>query len=165
MKKTNNAFLTAEIESVINWHFQILGKDINDQEMKVFFQVIVTDNPLFPSNEHIEVVLKAFFSAIHYGNAELKGTNIRSHSILINEWLKHRSTIRPTAKPENRSGKPEDWVYEPDQPLPADIDRNKARNLLFTIHSIYGTDTKRILNSDNFMHYIEKLKARAKGVA
>ena len=161
MKKNNTAFLTPDIVSIIDWHFQILGKDINEAERKLFFQVLVMDNPLFPQNEHIEVVLKAFFSAIHYGNAELKGTNIRAHSILINEWLKNRSTIRPHSKPqEDKSGKPDDWVYNPDEPLPAYIDRKKARELLGIIQSIYGSDSQRIMNSDNFMHYIDKLKAR-----
>jgi len=161
MKKTNNAFLTPEIAKIINWHFQILGKDISDSERKLFFQVLVTDNYLFPTNEHIEVVLKAFFSAIHYGNAELKGTNIRSHSILMNEWLKGRRTIRPqTKKVESASGKPNDWVYDPDEPLPSYITRSKAKELLETIYKIYGSDTQRVMNSDNFMHYIDKLKAR-----
>jgi hypothetical protein len=166
MIKSHNTYLTPDIEAVIDWHFQILGKDITDAERKLFFQVIVTDNALFPTNEHIEVVLKAFFSAIHYGNAELKGTNIRSHSILINEWLKHRSTIRPSSKPQyqDKGGKPEGWQYDPDEALPIDITRAKAKDLLHTIHKIYGTDTQRVMNSDNFMHYIEKLKDRYKGL-
>ena len=175
MKKTNSAYLTSEIESVINWHFQILGKDITDQEMKVFYQVIVTDNPLFPSNEHIEVVLKAFFSAIHYGNAELKGTNIRSHSVLINEWLKNRSTIRPVGKLDNRSGKPDDWIYDPNEPLPAEIDKDKALYLLNALAKWRGSSLEDwrykiikplpIGSAEGWRHYIDKLKARAKGIA
>jgi hypothetical protein len=165
MKKINASILTPEIESVINWHFQILGKQLTEQELKVFFQVIVTDNALFPLHEHIEVVLKSFFSAIHYGNAELKGTNIRSHSVLINEWLKNRSTIKPVNKKQEVMDKSDDWVYDPNETLPLDISTGKAKDLLYTIQSIYGSDKQRILNSDNFMHYIDKLKLRAKGLA
>jgi hypothetical protein len=175
MKKTNASIITAEIESVINWHYQILGKEITDQEMKVFFQVIVADNPLFPTNEHIEVVLKAFFSAIHYGNAELKGTNIRSHSVLINEWLKNRSTIRPVAKSENRSGKPDDWVYDPNEPLPADITKDRAVYLLNALARWRGSSLEDwrykmiqplpIGTANGWKHYIDKLKARVKGSA
>jgi hypothetical protein len=176
MIKSHNTYLTLDIEAVIDWHFQILGKDITDAERKLFFQVLVTDNPLFPTNEHIEVVLKAFFSAIHYGNAELKGTNIRSHSILINEWLKHRSTIRPANKPQSNklSGKPDDWVYDPDEPLPIEITKDKAVYLLNALAAWRGGKLEDwrhkviqplpVGSAEGWSHYIGKLKERAKGL-
>ncbi len=160
MKKNSYSTFTSEIEKVFDWHFQILGKDVSQEEKKLFFQVLVTNNPIFPNDEHIEVILKDFFSSIHYGSIELKGFSIRTHTIVLNEWLKNRTTIRPVSKKINNSAKPEDWVYDINEKLPEHIDRNKARELIGIIHSIYGSDTKRVIDSDNFMDYIDKLKQR-----
>jgi hypothetical protein len=176
MKKNNITFLTQDIEALIEWHYQILGKEITDADKKLFFEVIVQNNHNFPRHEHIELVLKAFFSAIHYGSVELKGTNVRSHAITFNEWIKGRETIRPVSKSQaNPNEKPDDWEYDPDEPLPIDITKEKAISLLNALATWRGSNLedwryKQILplpvgSANGWNHYIQKLKARAKGLA
>jgi hypothetical protein len=175
MKKSNSTIFTLDIENVIDWHFQILGKDISDAEKKLFYQVLVVDNASFPENEHIEVVLKAFFSAIHYGSAELKGTNIRSHSVLLNEWLKYRSTIRPSgALSPAKKDTVEQFTYDPDEPLPDEVTQERAIHLLKALAGWRGSQLDDWRNgivkplpvgsADNWRIYINKLKQRARGV-
>lgn len=153
--------VTPEIRAVLEWHFQILGKEINQSDLELMFQVLVRDNPNFPTNEYVEVILKDFFSAIHYGSTELKGVNIKSHATALSEWLKNRRSMSlPAANNQTIQGKPDNWRYDPDLPLPKEITRQKAKELLETIAKIYSGDMDRVFNNQNFMHYVNKLKAR-----
>jgi hypothetical protein len=146
-------------------HLRMMGKDVNTQEATTLLDAIVRNNPNFPTYETIEDMVSGFYNAVHYGSHELKSATLLAHTKSFGEWTKNRQTIRPVTKEDNKGGKPDDWKYNPDEPLPVDITAQRARDLLFTIHSIYGTDTKRVMNSDNFMHYIDKLKMRVKGLA
>ena len=141
-------------------HLRMMGKDDSTNEATMLLDALVRNNPNFPNYETIQELMSAFFNAIHYGSHELKSASLLAHTRSFAEWIKNRQTIRPVSKPENKGGKPDDWVYDPNEPLPAYINRAKARELLDIIHRIYGTDTQRVLNSDNFMHYIDKLKER-----
>lgn len=141
-------------------HLKMMGKDDSSNEATMLLDALVRNNPNFPNYETIEDIMSAFFNAIHYGSHELKSASLLAHTKSFGEWIKNRQTIRPVSKPENKGGKPDDWVYNPDEPLPVYITKAKARELMGIIQSIYGTDSQRVMNSDNFMHYIEKLRAR-----
>jgi hypothetical protein len=141
-------------------HLKMIGKDATTKESNELLDILVRNNPNFPKYDSIEDIIGGFFQAIHYGSHELKNATLLAHSRSFSDWIKNRATITPVDRPTDRSGKPDNWVYDPDEPLPAEINRAKAKELLHIIHNVYGNDTQRILNSDNFMHYIDKLKAR-----
>jgi hypothetical protein len=141
-------------------HLKMIGKDASAKESAELLDVLVRANKNFPYNEQIEEIMDAFFSAIHYGSHELKNATLLAHTRSFGEWIKNRSTIMPVSNEQDKSGKPEDWKYNPNEQLPKEIDRQKAKELLKIIHDVYGSDTQRVLNSNNFMDYIEKLKAR-----
>jgi hypothetical protein len=161
MKKIRPCILTPEIDDIFDYHFRVLGKYVTVHEKKLLFDLLVADNVNFPEHEHMEVVLKAFFSALHYGSVELKGTNTRAHAMAFTEWLRARTSMR-TATPEHSScpPKPDNWQYDPNEPLPADISKAKAKQLMDIIAKLYEGELDRVINNSNFMHYVNKLKAR-----
>jgi hypothetical protein len=141
-------------------HLKMIGKDATSKESTELLDVIVRNNPNFPNYDSIEDIVEGFFSAVHYGSHELKNASLLAHTRSFGEWIKNRSTIRPVEKQEKKSGKPDDWQYDPNEPLPGYITREKARELLYTIHEVYGNEIHRVTNSPNFVHYVNKLKHR-----
>jgi hypothetical protein len=164
-----------EATDIARKHLKMIGKDATSKEAVDLLDVIVRNNPNFPAYDEIEEIVDAFFKAIHYGSHELKNASLLAHSRSFTDWIKNRTSINPISQQANSSEKPNTWKYNPDEPLPSDIDSAKARNLLITLANWRGSDinewrTKHfelipVGTADGWMHYINKLKARAKGTA
>ena len=146
------------IES-IKWHLSMIGKPADTTTIYHILDQLVRNNPNFHNDYEIEETLDAFFKAIHYGSLELRNFTISAHTRLLNVYLNDRYKNKGSSD-EVRSEKPDTWVYDPDEPLPESITRDKAKELLNLIAKLYHNDMQRVTDSNNFMHYVNKLKAR-----
>lgn len=141
------------------WHLSMIGKPAEHNTIIHLLDQLVRNNPNFSIDYDIDEVIDAFFKAIHYGSLELRNFTISAHTRLLNVYLNDRFKHTNTSD-EIRSEKPDTWRYDPNEPLPTYIDRGKAKELLELIAKLYTNDMERVTNSSNFMHYINKLKAR-----
>lgn len=137
----------------------MIGKPADHTTINHILDQLVRHNPNFHSDYDIEETLDAFFKAIHYGSLELRNFTISAHTRLLNVYLNDRYKHKGSTD-EVRSEKPDTWVYDPDESLPPSITREKAKKLLNLIAKLYDNDMDRVTRSNNFMHYVNKLKAR-----
>jgi hypothetical protein len=155
----------------------MMGKDATTTDSKALLEAIVRNNPRFPDHEDIAEVVNAFYSSVHYGSTELRSSTLLAHTRSFNAWLEGRATIRlKDLKPTHGTvpPKPDNWKYDPDEPLPFHITAERAQALLFGLaqwrkgntidewRDQYGAPLKHIAIV-NWEHYIGKLKQRAKG--
>lgn len=149
------------------WHLSMIGKASERRAAIEILDAIVRNNPNFLMDLHIEDTVKAFFSAIHYGSHELKSATLSAHARSMSAFLEARSiTQRPaTTGSASCPEKPYDWRYDKDAPLPRDITKDKAYELLHILKDVYGSDVQRILRSPYWQHYIDKLKSRYHNLA
>jgi len=156
------------------WHLTMIGKSNERKNAVEILDAIVRNNPNFQQDLDITDTVYAFFSAIHYGSHELKNATLSSHARSMSAYLEARSATyarhdyQSTCPP-----KPENWQYDPDEPLPFDITSERAQGLLFGLtqwrngntigewRDQYGAPLKHIAIV-NWEHYISKLKQRAK---
>jgi hypothetical protein len=154
-----NDFTPKSIDLTKN-HLKMLGKEPDSKMAIELLNALVKYNPNFPRQESAEVILDAFYNAIHYGSLELRNSTLVAHTRAFSEWIKGRTNIRPVQNYESVPPKPDDWKYDPNEPLPPEITKEKAKQLLDIIAKLYEGDMKRLLNNKNFMHYTDKLKER-----
>jgi hypothetical protein len=156
-------------------HLRMMGKDATTTDAKALLEAIVRNNPRFPENEDIAEVVNAFYSSVHYGSTELRSSTLMAHTRSFNAWLEGRATIRPKEQPITSGAappKPDNWQYDPNEPLPADITPERATHLLFALAQWRGTNVAEwrgkdhkiipVGSADGWQHYINKLKDRAK---
>jgi hypothetical protein len=130
---------------------------------------------LVKENEDIAEVVNAFYSSVHYGSTELRSSTLMAHTRSFNSWLEGRATIRPKEQATTSGAappKPDNWQYDPNEPLPADITPERATHLLFALAQWRGTNVAEwrgkdhkiipVGSADGWQHYINKLKDRAK---
>jgi len=153
-------------------HLRMMGKDATTNDAKALLEAIVRNNPRFPEHEDIAEVVNAFYSSVHYGSTELRSSTLLAHTRSFNAWLEGRATIRPKDQQATQGAsppKPDNWRYDPDDPLPTSITPAKAKELMNTLVNIYGIrsqrDAARLMDNPNWSHYIEKLKARSHNLA
>jgi hypothetical protein len=153
-------------------HLRMMGKDATTTDAKALLEAIVRNNPRFPEHEDIAEVVNAFYSSVHYGSTELRSSTLIAHTRSFNAWLEGRATIRPKEQQSTHGEAPpkaDNWRYDPHETLPSDITPAKAKELMHTLVSIYGIrsqrDAARLMDNENWHHYIEKLKARAHNLA
>jgi hypothetical protein len=150
-------------------HLRMMGKDATTTDAKSLLEAIVRQNPRFPEHEDISEVVNAFYSSVHYGSTELRSSTLLAHTRSFNSWLEGRATIRPKEQQSTHGAAPpknDEWRYNPHETLPLSITPSKAKELMHTLVSIYNirsqNDAKHLMDNENWHHYIEKLKARAR---
>jgi hypothetical protein len=158
IKNKYSAYNASLIESVKK-HFMMMGRQVEDKDVTMLLDALVRNNPNFPGNEDVEEVINAFISAIHYGSLDLRNATIFAHTRAFSEWVKYR-VVSTVSEAPTRSMKPENWSYDKEEPLPSDITKEKAKELLNTIAKLYQGDMDRVFKSENFMCYVNKLKNR-----
>jgi hypothetical protein len=159
-------------------HFSAMGKSIETVEICQYVREMVCDNPEFPEHDDATDIIASFLQSVKYGSADLKGFNIMAHTRALNAWLGQRTAYAPKEQPTTRGTappKPDNWQYDPNEPLPADITPERATHLLFALAEWRGGNldqwkhkTVEVLpvgSAVGWAHYINKLKARAKKVA
>lgn len=171
-----DAYPTEAIEST-KWHLTMLGKPNENKLVAELLEALVRHNPSFHGDLNIEDTIKAFYSAIHYGSHELKNATLSAHTRSLNAFLEARtSSHRPQPVNSDAPQKPDNWKYDPNEPLPTDITPERAYGLLFQLaqwrkgktledwRNSLGEALKP-LSMANWQHYIDKLKDRAKSRA
>jgi hypothetical protein len=154
-----NDFTPKSIDLTKN-HLKMLGKEPDGKMAIELLNALVKYNPNFPRQESADVILDAFYNAIHYGSLELRNSTLVAHTRAFSEWIKGRTNIRPVQNYHSVPPKPDNWQYDPNEPLPPEITKKKAKQLMDIIAKLYEGELDRVINNSNFMHYVNKLKAR-----
>lgn len=135
MKRQHLVEFTPEAHKIVRWHLSMIGKPTEAEITEQVLNAIVRNNPQFEGYLDIEETLQAFFNAIHYGSLELKNLTLSAHCRALNDFI--RITKRGAGMREGQKGeKPEGWTYNPEEPLPDEITKQRALDVLNTIKRV-----------------------------
>ena len=177
MKRRNIDYKNPPTDMIAHYrrHFSAMGKAIETVEIQQYVREMICDNPEFPEHDDATDVIASFLQSVKYGSADLKGFNIMAHTRSLNAWLGQRTAYAPKEQATTSGAappKPDNWRYDPDEPLPDDITPERATHLLYALAEWRGTNVAEwrgkdykiipVGSADGWQHYINKLKDRAK---